>query len=130
MYSVSIKTYGIDNTKSWLSKLDPKIQLEIQKNLMQLAQPIVQEAKRLAPVKTGALRQSIKARLSGWLNVQVQDGVNYGVYQELGFYHPISGRWIQNPFLFPAMQIKFPEVLKNTKKLVYDLTKGLNRSKR
>lgn len=45
-------------------------------------------AKQNAPVDTGALRNSIKASKNSDLMWTVQDGVEYGVYQEFGVMHP------------------------------------------
>lgn len=128
MYSVSVDIIGEEETRKWLLSLSPEVEDEIQRNLMKLAQPVVQEAKKLAPVKTGRLKASIAARLAGWLQVMVKDGVPYGIYQEIGFYHWISGKWIQNPFLFPAIQIKTPEIIKNLRFIVNNYLKRKKKS--
>jgi HK97 gp10 family phage protein len=57
------------------------------------------EAKKRAPVETGALRASLMAlrvKLNHWI---VQDGVEYGVFQELG-----TSRMAARPFLVPAFE--------------------------
>lgn len=35
---------------------------------------------------------------------EIRDGVEYGIFQELGFTHWITGEWIQNPFLIPSFE--------------------------
>jgi hypothetical protein len=62
------------------------------------------EAATRAPFDTGALRNSIMAESVGKLRWQVHDGVEYGIYQELGFHHFLSGAFIQNPFMIPALE--------------------------
>jgi hypothetical protein len=63
------------------------------------------EAKTRAPVDTTALQNSIQAEeRSGPLRWWAHDGVEYGIYQELGFHHWISGAFIQNPFMVPAVE--------------------------
>ncbi len=56
-------------------------------------------AQSLAPVDTGALKNSIgterKARFTYW----VQDSVEYGIYQELG-----TSRMAAQPFMVPAVE--------------------------
>lgn len=74
------------------------------------ARRIEREAKRLAPVKTGNLRGSIhsaKIKKGVWF---VADGVDYGIYQELGTRRGVKARF----FLTSAFK-------KNKKKLITDL---------
>lgn len=62
-------------------------------------------ASQLAPVDTSALKNSIQAEEhSGPLRWWVHDGVEYGLFQEIGFTHWISGQFIQNPFMVPAVE--------------------------
>jgi hypothetical protein len=57
-----------------------------------------------APIDTGALRASIMANEQSNLVWWVSDGVEYGIYQELGFNHVGSGAFIQHPFMIPAVE--------------------------
>jgi HK97 gp10 family phage protein len=57
------------------------------------------KAKMLAPVDTGALRNSIHAAQSGELTWTVSDGVAYGVFQEFG-----TSRMAAHPFMTPAIE--------------------------
>jgi len=79
-----------------------KITQHIQRRLELAAEMVVGEAKRRCPVDTGNLRNSIE-----WgrdeESVIVGSVVEYAPYQELGFVHYRSGRFIQNAFLVPAL---------------------------
>lgn len=127
MYSVAVEVMGVERTEKWLESLDPEVQELIDSQIVRLCQPIAEEARVLAPVDTGALRDSIRVKHSGWMNAHVRDAVYYGVYQEIGFYHWITGKWIQHPFLYPALQIKTPEVLKNLREMVFTKIKRMKR---
>lgn len=61
-----------------------------------------------APVDTSALANSIQAVQENPFLWRVQDGVEYGIYQELGFIHWKSGAFIQNPFMIPAVEYVRP----------------------
>ena len=72
------------------------------------------EAAVRAPFDTGALKGGIKAEEhTGPLNWWAHDSVDYGIYQELGFTHWISGKYIQNPFMVPAVEAVRPQWNKN-----------------
>jgi len=65
-----------------------------------LAHQVEGASKALAPVDTGALKNSIetkKVKMNEW---RVQDGVEYGIYQELG-----TSRMAAQPFMVPAVEI-------------------------
>ena len=59
------------------------------------------KAATLAPVDTGSLRQTLndESHMSGAAKYTIQDGVEYGVYQELG-----TSRMAAQPFLIPAIE--------------------------
>jgi HK97 gp10 family phage protein len=57
------------------------------------------EAKVRAPVDTGALKNSIHAERKRRGLYWVADGVEYGIYQELG-----TSRMAAQPFLVPAVE--------------------------
>jgi HK97 gp10 family phage protein len=64
---------------------------------------IASEAAKLAPVDTGALRSSLLSE-SGFvsedkLTFTIQDGVEYGIFQELG-----TSKMAAQPFLVPAVE--------------------------
>jgi HK97 gp10 family phage protein len=61
-------------------------------------------AKNKAPVDTGALKSSLTAeKKRGVLRWWVHDGVEYGIYQELG-----TSRMSAQPFLIPAVEAVRP----------------------
>jgi HK97 gp10 family phage protein len=56
-------------------------------------------AKQRAPVRTGALRNSIATEMQGDDAVRIGPGVEYGVFLELGTSRGLTAR----PYLFPAV---------------------------
>jgi len=127
MYSIAVDVIEDKRKTRMVEELDPEVQKLIDDQIVRLCEPIAEEARKLAPVDTGALRDSIKIKHSGWMQAHVRDGVYYGVYQEMGFYHWITGRHIANPFLFPALMIKTPEVLANLKNMVFTKIERMKR---
>jgi HK97 gp10 family phage protein len=61
------------------------------------ARELVADAKRRAPVDTGALRDSLHYTMTGPTEATAGDGVEYGIYQEFGTVHMPA-----QPFLVPA----------------------------
>ena len=57
------------------------------------------EAKVKAPVDTGALKNSLNASEVSDLQWRVSDGVEYGIYQELG-----TSKMGAQPFMVPAVE--------------------------
>jgi len=57
-------------------------------------------SKALAPVDTGALKNSINTKRQKKNEWRVQDGVEYGIYQELG-----TSRMAAQPFMVPAAEM-------------------------
>jgi len=64
-----------------------------------IAHQVEAEAKQLAPVDTGALKSSIHTGRVGVAHYVVADGVEYGIYQELG-----TSRMAAHPFVIPAVE--------------------------
>ncbi len=64
-----------------------------------LARQVQAGAMMRAPVDTGALKNSIEAERIESGVWQVHDGVEYGIYQELGTY-----KMAAQPFLIPACE--------------------------
>jgi HK97 gp10 family phage protein len=64
-----------------------------------VAQAIADEARANAPVRTGALRDSIEMTVVSDEAAQVSVGVDYGVYQEFG-----TSKMSAQPFLTPAVE--------------------------
>lgn len=63
---------------------------------------IAGEAAKLAPVDTAALRNSIlsESTMTGDMTFTVQDGVEYGVFQEFG-----TSKMAAQPFITPAVEL-------------------------
>ena len=88
-------------------KLDTKVLDRIAANLGKNADQIVHSlafeveatAKTLAPVDTGALKNSINTKKVKESLYHVQDGVHYGIYQEYG-----TSRMAAQPFMTPAIE--------------------------
>ena len=57
------------------------------------------ESKVRAPVDTGALKNSLNTSEVNDLNYRVSDGVEYGIYQELG-----TSKMRAQPFMVPAVE--------------------------
>ena len=82
-----------------------KITAEIKPNAAKIVEKygyiIAEDAAKNAPVDTTALRNSIVAesKMKGEMTFIVQDGVNYGIWQEFG-----TSRMAAQPFLIPAVE--------------------------
>ena len=87
--------------------LDTKVLDRIAKNLDKDADQIVHGlalevegyAKIFAPVDTGALKSSINTKREKEKVYRVEDGVEYGIYQELG-----TSKMAAQPFMMPAVE--------------------------
>lgn len=83
-----------------LDKLTEQTRPRAEALLKQAAFEVEAEAKKRAPVDTGALRNSLTTEgVGSQLYWQVHDGVEYGIFQELG-----TSRMAAQPFLVPAVE--------------------------
>jgi len=92
---------------SGLKKLPDEIKVRGKGIVRAAAEEVRSRAWHKAPVATGRLRDSLKVEeepKSGGLGYIVSSDCPYSLYQELGFHHWLSGAWIQNPFLIPALE--------------------------
>jgi len=99
-----------------LQELEPKASRAVRTS----AFAVEAGAKVRAPHETYALRNSIKTKTNyegDPLRAIVHDEVGYGIYQELGFHHYISGQFIQNPFMIPALEAERPKFEKAMRRL-------------
>lgn len=76
------------------------------------AEAVQGRAAALAPVDTGALKNSIHTEGRGGLVYWVADGVEYGIYQELG-----TSRMRAQPFMVPGAEWVRPQYTKMWKDL-------------
>jgi len=97
----------LDTTR--LDELTAEMEPRAEKVIEGAAYAVEGRAKTMAPVDTGALRNSINAESAGRLTWRVSDGVLYGIYLELGYHHFGSGAFIQIPFMVPAVEQVRPE---------------------
>lgn len=105
-----LRVTGLKGLVANLHRAKKGTQQQIRKVNLRMARQTRDLARQLAPMDTGNLRESITYEISeGGLVFHVfhdpafyPDGVNYGILQEFGFRHPISGEFIQNPHLLPA----------------------------
>ena len=100
-YSISIT---IDTSK--LDKILDLLDSRADKVVEEYAQKAESSVKDLAPIDTGALKNSIHTINMGyaWRRIQPEVGM-YALYQELGFHHHYSGNFIQNPYLTPGVEM-------------------------
>jgi len=84
-----------------LDKITAEIQPKASRVVNKYGLAITGEAAKNAPLDTGALRSSItsESMMTGDLSFTVQDGVNYGIFQELG-----TSKMAAQPFLLPAVE--------------------------
>ena len=84
-----------------LDKMTAEIQPKAGQVVNKYGLAITGEAAKNAPLDTGALRNSItsESMMTGDLTFTVQDGVEYGVFLELG-----TSRMAARPFMLPALE--------------------------
>jgi len=110
---------GIEIDTSKLDKLLQELEPKASRVVRASAFAVEGDAKTRAPIDTSALRNSIKTETNyegDPLRAAVEDGVEYGIYQELGFHHHISGQFIQNPFMIPALEAERPKFEKEIRR--------------
>jgi HK97 gp10 family phage protein len=79
--------------------------------VQQTAAQVQTDAKSIVPVRTGALRDSIKTEMVGDLAAVVGSDLYYAVFVELG-----TRRMTARPFLTPAMEtarVQFPSTIRD-----------------
>lgn len=92
----------------------------VKHRMIQTVSMLCAEAKRLCPVRTGRLKRSLtwevsEDGLTGWYGSnrpwRGEPSVPYAVYQELGFRHWRSGKWIPGKaYLRGPLVTKRPEI--------------------
>ena len=94
---IEVKNIKIDTQA--LEDYANKLGASIDRALAGLAAQVSGRAKDSAPVDTGALKNSIDFEKVDEGTYWVKDGVEYGIYQELG-----TSKMAAHPFLVPAME--------------------------
>lgn len=89
-----------------LDKITAEMQPKASRIINKYGLAITGEAAKNAPLDTGALRSSITAEsmMTGDLSFTVQDGVEYGIFQELGHTAVNGNNVAARPFLLPAVE--------------------------
>ncbi|MCS7124780.1 MAG: HK97 gp10 family phage protein [Candidatus Bathyarchaeota archaeon] len=99
---IAITTEGVEGLQKALRSLDESMQRAVQEKLEKWAMEVREDAKALAPVRTGRLRGSIYAKTSGW-TVEVGATAEYAIYVEFGTRHMQA-----QPFIRPAFEEHLP----------------------
>jgi HK97 gp10 family phage protein len=88
-------------------QFDQQFQKELINMLENISVAISDEARRLSPVDTGALRGSIKFEINepDLSTVIKTDGIDYAVYQELG-----TRKMQANPYMRPALDYVLSQI--------------------
>ncbi len=92
---------GVYLDTSVLDRMTAEIRPKASETVNKYGLAITSQAAQGAPVDTGALRSSItsESKMTGDMTFTIQDGVEYGVFQELGTY-----KMAAQPFLIPALE--------------------------
>ena len=96
---VNVGNVVLDTTV--LDKITAEMKPEARKIVNKYGLVITDAAARMAPVDTAALRNSLlsESRMTDDLTFTVSDGVEYGIFQELG-----TSKMAAQPFLVPAIE--------------------------
>jgi hypothetical protein len=105
---MATRVTGIRLDTAELDRLTAELTPKAERVIKSTAFAVQGEAAKRAPVDTTALATSINAKPVQTLLWRVSDGMEYGIYQELGFHHWLSGRFIQNAFMVPAVEFIRP----------------------
>jgi hypothetical protein len=97
-----------------LDRITKELKPRAQRILKAAAAEISGKAKIMAPVDTGALRNSIDFRQVDEFTWWVEDGVEYGIYVELP---GITRHWAGHPFMTPAVEWTRPHFDERWKEL-------------
>jgi HK97 gp10 family phage protein len=95
---------GIAELQRAMEHLPELMRRHVRLALEQVGRDMHMDARRMCPVKTGRLRDSIFSRVEDWL-VKVGATAPYAWYQEFGTTH-FQGRL----FLTEAVQLNFPKL--------------------
>jgi len=96
----------LDTTK--LDRITANLRPKAGQIIRTSAYAVLADAQMMCPVDTSNLKNSLDVDVKSDFLAWVHDGTEYGIYQETGFHHWISGTFIQNPFLVPAVEKEHP----------------------
>lgn len=106
---MNIHIEGISDVTGMLNKFTSELPEKLSRGVAQGGELVKSDARSLAPVDTGYLRQSIHAHTEG-LRCEVGAGASYSMYVELGTY-----KMRARPFLFPALANNKESILQKIK---------------
>jgi HK97 gp10 family phage protein len=101
---ITLDVAGAAEFKQAVARFDAEMQRQVHGQLVEWAEGVKTEAKRLVPVRTGYLRSTIFARIQEW-TAEVGAEAAYAANVEFGTRYAMA-----QPFLQPAVQARLPEL--------------------
>lgn len=106
-----IKVESIKLDTAILDKFAANLGITTDRALAATAHQVEGYAAHAAPVLTGALKNSIHTEKQRECVFWVLDGVEYGIYQELG-----TGKMAAHPFMVPAVESAVRDIIEAIKR--------------
>jgi HK97 gp10 family phage protein len=105
-----------------LRRVAPEVAKETRKRFKSAATPVLNDARRRQPKKTGELRRKTKVRISRG-KVEIRSSARHARISEFGGRHPLWGRdqWVRQepaPAIFPAVDAGRPRFVQEAVKAV------------
>ena len=101
---ITVDVAGAAEFQQAIARFDVEMQRHVHGQLAEWAEGVKTEAKRLVPVRTGYLRNTIFARVQEW-TAEVGADAAYAANVEFGTRYAAA-----QPFLQPAVQARLPEL--------------------
>lgn len=99
-------------TNNIKNQVDNEIPRKIRNAINLCRLKVENDARRMAPKDTGALKASMWSEMLNDTEARVGDGVHYGIYQEKG-----TARFPPQPFLIPALEMHKKDLEKELKRI-------------
>jgi len=93
---------GLPELREKLSRLDDGMKARVQESMQFEGEAMKNMARARCPVRTGRLRDSIYAKVEGWI-MQLGATVPYAIYQEFGTRYIQARRFLSN-----AVELRIP----------------------
>ncbi len=116
MRSVEVKIEGVKETVEKLRTYSQKKQKQISHLVLKSGLRVEAEAKRRAPVRTGALRNSIRSEMEDEFTAVIGAYMPYAIYVEFG-----TRKMEARPYLRPAVEVVEPEFKKELKAILKEV---------
>ena len=105
-----------------LRKVAPEVAKETRKRFKKAATPVLNDARKRQPKKTGELRRKTKIRIARG-RVEIRSSARHARISEFGGRHPLWGRdqWVQQdpvPAIFPAADAGRPKFIQEARAAV------------